>query len=62
MLGKASEIKQDTVSSNDQDFPAELSGWMIDNPDAEIIDIKFSATAVPDELDRLHALIIYKEV
>ncbi|GIO42506.1 hypothetical protein [Paenibacillus apis] len=61
MLGKASEIKIATISGAADRFEESLRDWCEFNPKAMIEDIKFTATALENQVDYLHALIIYKE-
>lgn len=61
MLGKANEIKTAVVSAACDQFETALREWCEFEQNATIEDIKFTATALPNQVDYLHALIIYKE-
>lgn len=59
-LGVASSIRTKSLQSDGLHLHASINGWLDQNPDAEIIDIKF-ATAMNEQNWESEALIIYRK-
>lgn len=58
-LGVASSIAVKHVSG-DTNLAPSINGWLKENPDAEVIDIKFAASATDSQWGT-DALIIYRK-
>jgi hypothetical protein len=55
MLGKASELRSELIDAR------ELDGWLVNSPNVDVIDIKFSMIYTTHNGVMPQALIIYKE-
>ena len=68
MLGKAKNIRVKQFNHYADDVEKFVNGWLEDHPDIEVIDIRFSTSAVSRQLNEFDteevwgsdALVIYR--